>query len=79
MQKIKFLTAVEVQDENRGTSKATCYEKGQEIAVSVSSAKHWLSRGKAVLSAIKPAVEKVEPQEDEKPRRGRPPKVKTDA
>jgi len=66
MQKIKFITSVEVQNEHRGTMKATCYEEGQEIEVSPASALHWIGRGKAVEV------------EDVKRKPGRPPKAKTD-
>ncbi len=69
MPRIQFLQAVELQDEHRGTDKATRYKEGQIIEVSPPSAAHWVNRG---LAAV------VEPEPD-KPRRGRPPKAKADA
>ena len=68
MQQIKFNQAVELQDENRGTHNATRYESGQVLKCSESSARHWISRGKA-----EPFVQKPEP---EKRGPGRPPKEK---
>ena len=71
MPKIRFLVNAELQDEHRGTDKATRYKEGQVLEMSQRSALHWLNRG---LVAV------VEPEaEPDKPRRGRPPKVKADA
>lgn len=69
MTKIKFLRAVELQDENRGTVNATRYDEGQEIQVSAASAEHWISRGKAVAVVYEPMKRKP----------GRPPKAKAES
>ena len=68
MQQIKFNQAVELQDENRGTHNATRYESGHVLKCSESSARHWISRGKADLFLASPERVKRGP--------GRPPKEK---
>ena len=48
--KIKFLRDYEVQDEHRGTPKATRYTKGKIVKVSEAAAQHFVSRGAADLA-----------------------------
>lgn len=47
--KIKFVKDHEVQDEHRGTSKATVYKSGEIKSVSISTADHFTRRGIAVF------------------------------
>ena len=57
--KIKFLMRREVQDENRGTPKATVFDEGSIHDLPEPSARRWLSRGEAVevaASVAKPVV-----------------------
>lgn len=44
---LKFTEDYEVQNEHRGTDKATAYKKGQKVSFSPASAMHFLSRGVA--------------------------------
>jgi hypothetical protein len=46
--KIRFSVRREVQDENRGTDKATIFEAGQVYDLPDASASRWLARGVAI-------------------------------
>lgn len=46
--RVKFAVRREVQDEHRGTDKATIYEAGQVYDLPEASASRWISRGVAI-------------------------------
>ncbi|WP_171054196.1 hypothetical protein [Arenibacterium halophilum] len=47
---ITFVQVYEVQDEHRGTEKATRYRADQKVKMDPASAHHFLSRGVAELT-----------------------------
>lgn len=49
---VTFRAAYEVQDEHRGTAKATIYLPGKVYALPEASAQHFIGRGKADPIAI---------------------------
>lgn len=61
--KIKFNSRREVQDEFRGTEKATVFEAGKEYDLPEASASRWVQRGLAsVVAAKEPELAKPQTQ-----------------
>jgi hypothetical protein len=62
--KIKFHSRREVQDEFRGTEKATVFEAGKEYDLPEASASRWVQRGLAsvVIATKEPEIAKPQTQ-----------------
>lgn len=59
--KIKFMADREIQDEHRGTDKATVFKAGSEHDLPEASAARWIQRGVAVVVAAVAPVELAKP------------------